>query len=80
MPCSHWFTRSFPWGKCEVLSSSHSDMPALKSVLFEVCFESLKAATEARFYSARESHLTSRALSRALSSGELPPDSLTLAQ
>ena len=80
MPCSHWFTRSFPWGKCEVLSSNHSDLPALKSVLFEVCFESLKAATEARYYSARESHLTSRALSRALSSGELPPDGPKLAQ
>lgn len=64
--------RTFPWGRCEVMSSSHSDLPALKSLLFERCFEGLKAATEARFYSAREAHLTTRALSRALSSGELP--------
>ena len=69
---SHWFTRQFPWGKCEVLSSNHSDLPALKSLLFEWCFEGLKAATEARFYSARETYLTTRALSRALSSNEPP--------
>jgi len=71
---SHWFTRSFPWGKCEVMSSNHSDLPALKSLLFECCFEGLKAGTEARFYSARESFLTTRALSKALSSGELPAE------
>jgi septin family protein len=56
------------------MSSNHSDLPALKSLLFECCFEGLKAGTEARFYSARESFLTTRALSKALSSGELPAD------
>lgn len=70
--CSHWFTRTFPWGRCEVMSSNHSDLPALKALLFECCFEAIKAATEARFYAARESYLTTRALSRALSSAELP--------
>lgn len=59
------------------MSSNHSDLPALKSLLFEHCFESFKAGTEARFYTARESFLTSRALSRALSSGELPPETKT---
>lgn len=54
-----------------MLSSNHSDLPALKSLLFEHCFEAFKAATETRFYSTRESHLTARALSKALGSADL---------
>ena len=30
-----WPVRRYPWGNCEALSSVHSDLPALKRLLFE---------------------------------------------
>ena len=49
-----WPVRRYPWGTCQVQLSSHSDMGALKRLLFESAFEELKAVTEARYYAARE--------------------------
>ena len=62
------------------MTSNHSDLPLLKRLLFEVGFEGLKAATENRFYVLRESLLTTRALSRALTSKELPQDALAITE
>lgn len=49
--------REYPWGRCEALSSKHSDMPALKKLLFEVAYNDLKDATEKRYYAYREQQL-----------------------
>ena len=49
--------REYPWGRCEALSSAHSDMPALKKLLFEVAYHDLKDATEKRYYNYREQQL-----------------------
>lgn len=49
--------REYPWGSCEALSSAHSDLPALKKLLFEVAYVDLKDATEIRYYSFREQQL-----------------------
>ena len=34
--------RSYPWGMAEALSSSHSDVPALKRLLIELSFDDIK--------------------------------------
>ena len=34
--------RSYPWGTAEALSSSHSDVPALKRLLIELSFDDIK--------------------------------------
>ena len=34
--------RSYPWGMAEALSSSHSDVPALKRLLIELSFDNIK--------------------------------------
>ena len=34
--CRFWPVREYPWGSCEALSSRHSDLAALKKLLFEV--------------------------------------------
>ncbi|KAL3143563.1 hypothetical protein ABBQ38_002360 [Trebouxia sp. C0009 RCD-2024] len=52
-----WPVREYPWGSCEALSSRHSDLAALKKLLFEVSYMELKDATEARYYHYRESQL-----------------------
>ena len=31
-----WPVRKYPWGTCEAMSSRHSDLAALKKLLFEV--------------------------------------------
>ena len=49
--------RNYPWGTCEALSSIHSDLSALKKLLFEVMYEELKQDTERRYYSFREQSL-----------------------
>ena len=54
---SFWPVREYPWGRCEALSSRHSDMPALKKLLFEVAYHDLKDATEKRYYVYREQQL-----------------------
>ena len=38
----HWPVRSYPWGTAEALSSSHSDVPALKRLLIELSFDDIK--------------------------------------
>ena len=57
LPCSFWPVREYPWGRCEALSSAHSDMPALKKLLFEVAYHDLKDQTEKRYYHYREQQL-----------------------
>lgn len=52
-----WPVREYPWGACEALSSAHSDLPALKKLLFEVAYIDLKDATEQRYYVFREQQL-----------------------
>lgn len=52
-----WPVREYPWGSCEALSSRHSDLAALKKLLFEVSYMELKDATESRYYKYRESQL-----------------------
>lgn len=49
--------RRYPWGKCEALSSDHSDVAALKKLLLETGFEEFKAKTEERYYHYREEEL-----------------------
>ncbi|KAL0043126.1 hypothetical protein WJX79_009877 [Trebouxia sp. C0005] len=53
-----WPVRTYPWGKCEALSSSNSDLSSLKRLLFEDGFAGLKRATEARYHKFRTAHLT----------------------
>ena len=45
--------RVYPWGRAEAMSSVHSDLPSLTQLLFELAPETLKAATEARYYHLR---------------------------
>ncbi|EIE24975.1 hypothetical protein COCSUDRAFT_83668 [Coccomyxa subellipsoidea C-169] len=52
-----WPVRKYPWGTCEALSSVHSDVGALKRLLFEEGYEELKAATEDRYYHYRSQQL-----------------------
>ncbi|DBA79391.1 TPA: hypothetical protein ACH3X2_000037 [Trebouxia sp. C0005] len=52
-----WPVREYPWGSCEALSSRHSDLAALKKLLFEVSYMELKDATETRYYHYRETQL-----------------------
>jgi len=52
-----WPVRKYPWGTCEALSSVHSDVGALKRLLFEEGYEEVKAATEERYYSFRSQQL-----------------------
>lgn len=55
--CRFWPVRQYPWGTCEAHSSEHSDVAALKKLLFEVSYEELKTATEERYYNFREREL-----------------------
>jgi len=55
--CRFWPIRSYDWGNCEALSSRHSDLPALKKLLFEVMFEELKEHTEQRYHTFRQNTL-----------------------
>jgi len=45
--------RRYPWGKCEALSSDHSDVATLKKLLLEIGFEEFKAQTEERYAASR---------------------------
>ena len=55
--CRFWPVRNYPWGTCEALSSVHSDLAALKRLLFEVMYEDFKQQTEARYYKFRQNTL-----------------------
>ena len=59
-----WPVRTFPWGKCEAMSSIHSDASLLKSLLFEHAYEDLKALTEARYYNYRDKAYATAAAAR----------------
>lgn len=48
--CRFWPVRSYPWGRCEALSSTNSDLAILKRLLFEEGFAQLKQGTEERYY------------------------------
>ncbi|CAK0738433.1 hypothetical protein CVIRNUC_001042 [Coccomyxa viridis] len=54
----HWPVRSYPWGMAEALSSSHSDVPALKRLLIELSFDDIKACTEASYHNFRKERLS----------------------
>ena len=51
--CRPWPVREYAWGKCEPLAPGHSDVVALNRLLFELCVEPLKAATEQRYLALR---------------------------
>uniref|UniRef100_A0A1D1ZRQ5 Septin-type G domain-containing protein n=1 Tax=Auxenochlorella protothecoides TaxID=3075 RepID=A0A1D1ZRQ5_AUXPR len=44
-----WPVRRYPWGRVEALLTRHSDLPALRRLLFEAAFEDLKENTDARY-------------------------------
>ncbi|KAK9862901.1 hypothetical protein WJX84_011679 [Apatococcus fuscideae] len=71
-----WPVRALPWGKCEAMSSIHSDVSLLKSLLFESAYEDLKALTEARYYTYRDNaYATAAAARQAVSAvrvGDVP--------
>jgi septin family protein len=52
-----WPVRKYAWGSCEAMSSVHSDLAALKKLLFEVAYTDLKRGTEERYYRFREQQL-----------------------
>ncbi|KAK9818355.1 hypothetical protein WJX72_011182 [[Myrmecia] bisecta] len=52
-----WPVRKYAWGNCEAMSSVHSDLAALKKLLFEVSYTDLKKHTEERYYKFREGQL-----------------------
>lgn len=56
-PPSFWPVRRYPWGTCEALRSTHSDLTCLKKLLFEVGYEELKGETERRYYGFRKEQL-----------------------
>ena len=49
--------RQYPWGTCEALSSTHSDVGALKRLLFEDGYEELKSETNKRYFTYRSEQL-----------------------
>lgn len=57
MLCRHWPVRSYPWGTAEALRSKHSDVLALRRLLFELSFDSLKRRTDDRYYKFRAEQL-----------------------
>lgn len=57
--CRHWPVRSYPWGTAEALRSKHSDVLALRRLLFELSFDSLKRRTNDRYYKFRAEQLNS---------------------
>lgn len=46
----YWPVRRYPWGRVEALLTRHSDLPALRRLLFETAYEDLKDHTENRYY------------------------------
>ena len=55
--CRFWPVRQYPWGTCEALSSTHSDVGALKRLLFEDGYEELKSETNKRYFTYRSEQL-----------------------
>jgi hypothetical protein len=49
--------RQYAWGACEALASAHTDVLALKRLLFERAWEGLKAGSEARYHAFRAGQL-----------------------
>lgn len=54
----YWPVREYPWGKAFALSSSHSDLPLLRRLLFETAYWELKEHTEIRYMKFRKSACT----------------------
>jgi septin family protein len=52
-----WPVRPFPWGTAEGMFREHSDVPALKQLLFASSYTPLKNATEQRYYQYRRDRL-----------------------
>lgn len=50
--------RSYPWGTAEALRSKHSDVLALRRLLFELSFDTLKRRTDGRYYKFRAVRLS----------------------
>ena len=50
--------RSYPWGTAEALRSKHSDVLALRRLLFELSFDTLKRRTDDRYYKFRAGRLS----------------------
>ncbi len=62
MACRHWPVRSYPWGTAEALRSKHSDVLALRRLLFELSFDTLKRRTDDRYYKFRADRLSAATL------------------
>ena len=76
--CSHkldqsighaWPVRQYSWGKCEALLSDHSDLVALRKLLFETGFWELKEATERAYHAFRAKECSATARSSSSSHG-----------
>eukprot|EP00884_Botryococcus_braunii_P007002 jgi/Botrbrau1/16302/Bobra.0066s0071.1 len=52
-----WPIRQYPWGSVEVLNRAHSDVPALKNLVFALGYENLKLNTETRYLAYRQARL-----------------------
>eukprot|EP00887_Chlorella_sp_A99_P000696 scaffold5.g696.t1 len=48
-----WPVRRYPWGSCEALLSTHSDLSALRRLLFETAYNEIKDHTEHRYHAFR---------------------------
>lgn len=49
--------RQYPWGLVEVLNRAHSDVPALKNLVFALGYEAFKVDTETRYLAYRKARL-----------------------
>jgi septin family protein len=56
-----WPVRKYPWGRCEALSTAHSDLAVLRKLLLETAYWELKAVTEARYLKYRKAEHASEA-------------------
>jgi hypothetical protein len=56
-----WPVRAYPWGRCESLLAAHSELPALRRLLFEAAYWELKANTEAQYLQYRRQEAKERA-------------------
>lgn len=55
-----WPVRKYPWGRCESLLTAHSELPALRRLLFETGYWELKTYTERRYLEFRRVECAAR--------------------
>lgn len=55
-----WPVRRYPWGRCEPLLTQHSELPALRRLLFESGYHEIKMQTEARYLRFRQKECNER--------------------